>query len=648
VVGALTTSSDFDVAATQVEAWLCQCELMRKVLKQRPHLLDGGRVYFEFAIPRMGSRADAVLVVGAVVFVIEFKVGERGFPAHAVRQATDYALDLKHFHASSHGVWMLPVLVCTAAAQPGHVELRETPAGDGLLETVETHGDGLGEMVDRALTFADASGSRTVAVDAQAWETGAYQPTPTIVEAALAMYRGHGVAEITRSDAGGANLARTAEAVGEVVRQARERSEKAVCFVTGVPGAGKTLVGLNIATQQLDENSGGVFLSGNGPLVKVLQEAMARDAVSRAKRLGKTLRKGAARSEVKTFVQNVHHYRDECLKDPGPPSEHVALFDEAQRAWDLDQTAAFMAKKKNLPNFGQSEPEFLLSCVDRHQDWGVVVCLVGGGQEINKGEAGLAGWLEAVDRSFSGWHVYLSDRLTDPVYQGGGWLEEMSQRPRVHWQSGLHLSVSMRSFRAEHVSRFVQELLAGEAVAARETMQELDGRYPIRVTRDLDVAKSWVRRKARGSERFGLLASSQAQRLKPLAIDMRLQPNPVHWHLADRDDVRSSYCMEDAASEFDVQGLEVDWSVVVWDADLRRLEAGWSHHLFRGRAWQRRQKEHLQAYTTNAYRVLLTRARQGMVIVVPEGDSADATRSPAFYDGTYDYLRDAGVALLGD
>jgi hypothetical protein len=387
-------------------------------------------------------------------------------------------------------------------------------------------------------------------------------------------------------------------------------------------------------------------LSGNGPLVTILQEALARDKVAREKAAGRTIKKHVARSEVKMFIQNVHHYRDECLRDPNPPVDHVALFDEAQRAWNREQTTKFMRQKKGQASFDQSEPEFLLSCIDRHPDWGVVVCLVGGGQEINTGEAGIREWIAALNQRFPDWRVHISDRLTDAEFAAGEILKTLAVRDHVYYDPRLHLSVSMRSFRAEHVSQLVKHVLDLDEPGAKETLRQIADRYPVVLTRDLNKAKMWLRTKARGSERYGIVVSSAAYRLKPLAIEVRLKPHPVHWFLAGKDDIRSSYQLEDVSTEFEIQGLELDWVCVTWDADFRYARSGWSHHAFRGTRWQRNNQADRKLYQKNAYRVLLTRARQGMVICVPPGDTADPTRDPSFYDPTFEYLRNIGFDIL--
>lgn len=638
ILGELARQSQFAIELTQRSAWETQIDILKDSLVGLP-----GNVYFEYAIPRMGSRIDTVLLIGSVVFVLEFKVGEETYPAHAVDQVWDYALDLKNFHETTHPLCVAPVLIATKAP-PREITVGTTAHNDNVLCPIKCNTATLRQALQKVLIHVHEQ-----PIDAQQWEEGRYCPTPSILEAALALYRGHNVAEISRNDAGAKNLRETTDAISQIISDTKRHQRKAICFVTGVPGAGKTLVGLNIATKHLDAANDlySVFLSGNGPLVQVLQEALARDQIQRAKKHQKKLTKKTAHSEVKAFVQNVHHYRDECLRDSkNPPADHVALFDEAQRAWDRQQTSSFMRRKKNQPEFNESEPEFLISCVDRHPDWGMVICLVGGGQEINTGEAGISEWIEALNRRFPDWHVHISDRLTDSEYGAGAVLQQLQARPHVFYHSDLHLSVSMRSFRAEHVSQLVKEILDHETDAARRTFEKLKTKYPIVLTRDVTKAKAWLRKQARGSERFGLVVSSSAERLRPYAIHVKAPINPIHWFLAGKEDVRSSYYLEDVATEFSIQGLELDWTCVTWDGDLRYKQDQWGHYSFKGQRWERVHKPERQQYLENAYRVLLTRARQGMIIVVPQGDPADPTRSPAFYDPTFAYLQRIGFPVI--
>lgn len=637
IVGALSMRSSFPVEEPQLYAWKNEIDGLRQALSRFEF---GGSIYFEFPIPRIGSRADVVLILKHVLFVLEYKVGEQTAHLRHVEQVTDYALDLKNFHESSHDKIIAPVLVLSRLKSPATNCIGK--ASDNVVHTLVTDQDSLADTLTAVLqqTSSDLIASAE-------WEAGRYYPSPTIVEAAKALYSGHSVTEITRSDSGAQNLAVTANYVASLIESARQSRKKVICFVSGVPGAGKTLVGLDVANRHTDveDELYSVYLSGNGPLVSILQEALARDRVGRAKQIGDRLTKGEARRGAKQFIQNVHHFRDACISDSdSPPVEHVAIFDEAQRAWNRAMTSRFMQRKRGVADFESSEPEFLISCMNRHMDWAVIVCLIGGGQEINTGEAGLSEWVYALADRFADWEVYLSPNLSEPEYGYNEWQHRLAEIKQVHFNPDLHLSISMRSFRAESLSKFVSATLNLELLTARSLYSEIALRYPIRLTRSIETAKKWLREKARGSERYGLVVSSQAVRLKPHAIDVRCPLDPIHWFLDEREDVRSSFYLEDAATEFHIQGLELDWVGVVWDGDLRYTKSGWSKHSFVGSRWNRIHNADRQKYLINAYRVLLTRARQGMIIVVPEGDGRDPTRDPSFYDSTYEYLSSLGVA----
>ena len=638
ILSKLVRNNDFTLEQTQRDAWLEEITILHEALS-----CYQGSVYFEYSIPRMGKRIDVVLLIGPVIFVLEFKIGEKEFTTYARDQVWDYALDLKNFHESSHEHFIAPILIATKAKAANSV-VAVTPQNDKLLFPINSNIELLGKVLENVLLFITGN-----SIDRTQWEGGRYCPTPTIIEAAMALYNGHSVSDISRSDASAINLSQTSEAISEIILCSKEKHYKSICFVTGVPGAGKTLVGLNIANLHSDESNDlySVFLSGNGPLVAILREALTRDKLRQERERGVKKKKGEIMSAVKVRIQNVHHFRDECLiDDEKPPKEHVALFDEAQRAWNLEQTMNFMRRKKNKPNFNQSEPEFLISCLNRHPDWAVIVCLVGGGQEINTGEAGISEWIESLNRSFQDWHIYISSRLIDSEYSAGEVLTELELFKNVVHKDELHLAVSLRSFRAENVSLLVKQLLDLDVVEARKTLDNVNAKYPIVITRDLVKAKKWLKEQARGSERYGIVVSSQAERLKPHAIFVKSPMDPIHWFLDGKEDVRSSYYLEDVATEFDVQGLELDWACVTWDADFRYTKKGWEHRSFCGDRWNHIKKPERQNYLKNAYRVLLTRARQGMVIVVPLGDNEDPTRNSIYYDPTFDYLKEIGFAII--
>ena len=635
IIGQITNENQFDSNRNTNQSWRSQIEILKETLIDLQ-----GELFFEFSIPRMGKRVDCLLIIQNIVFVIEFKVGEKEYLSSNLDQVWDYALDLKNFHKPSHSALLIPILVATEAKNE-NFQFLQTTHEDGLYKPLKANKKNLREILLNGIEFCKSS---TTLID-QDYVKGSYSPTPTIIEAAVTMYKNHSVADITRSDADAKNLTTTTKSVSDIIEYAQNEKKKVICFVTGVPGAGKTLVGLDIATKHLDkeQDTHSIFLSGNGPLVAILQEALARDTVQRTKEIGEKITKAKAREGVKAFIQIIHHYRDAYLVDPTAPFDHVAIFDEAQRAWNKEQTVNFMRRKKNQPDFAYSEPEYLVSCLDRHKDWAVIVCLVGGGQEINTGEAGISEWLYAIKNSFPHWEVQISPNLTDSEYNAFDAIAEIEKDCKTVYDANLHLSVSMRSCRAENVALFIKQLLDLELQNASDTLKLISDKYPIVITRNIESAKKWLKEKARGSERYGIVVSSQAYRLKPLAIDVRVETDPVHWFLGEKDDVRSSYFLEDVATEFQVQGLELDWACVTWDGDFRYSEDEWKTFSFVGNKWQNIKKAERKLYLKNAYRVLLTRARQGMVIVVPEGNIEDHTRQPEFYNSTYEYFKRIGL-----
>lgn len=628
VLGMLATNNGFDLNDLQKNTWLYEIKLLKEILKSFD---SNGKILFEYTIPRIGKRIDNVLLINNIVFLLEFKVGENTYNRNEIDQVLDYALDLKNFHKESHDKLIVPILVCSSAhARDNNISAYE----DKIIKPLLCNSQNLQETILRILeNYYENS------FDYNDWENSPYLPTPTIIEAAQALYSNHNVEEISRSDAGAYNLSITTQKINDIIEYSKANNKKSICFITGVPGAGKTLAGINIANERhkFEENEHAVFLSGNFPLVDVLQEALARDEKERSKTT-----KGDALRKVKSFIQIIHHYRDAYVGNDDVPTEKVAIFDEAQRAWTKEQIANFMSRKKGVLNFEYSEPEFLISTLDRHKDWAVIVCLIGGGQEINTGEAGLIEWFDSLRRSFSHWDIYISNMITDDEYTRGHQVEELTEGLNVHIETELHLATSIRSFRSENVSAFVKQILDNNPTKANEILLNLN-QYPIKITRNLETAKKWVKNKARGTERYGLLASSGALRLKPVGIFVKNELSAPNYFLDDKDNVRSSYYLEDCATEFDVQGLELDWSIVAWDADFRYNGTEWTYNRFNGSKWNKVNNESNKLYLKNAYRVLLTRARQGMIIYIPEGNPEDKTRPTEFYDKTYNYLKQIGI-----
>ena len=632
ILGVLTSEHHHSLEQQQRWAWTQQISILKDALFDQQY----GHIFLEFYIPRMGKRADALLIISNVVFVIEFKAGSSEYESSAFDQVVDYALDLKNFHEGSHKAPVVPLLVSTNAMSRGLPEIIFD--ADLVAHPIGTNGRALGTVLRRILTI-----DTFPQIDIDDWMAKGYRPTPTIIEAAQVLYETHTVTDISRSDAGAKNLQETTASVSQVIDFARHHQKKAICFVTGVPGSGKTLAGLNFATKRSEEHHDehAVFLSGNGPLVTVLREALARDKARR-----ESVSKKTAEREVRSFIQNIHHFRDEYLGNMAAPLEKVVVFDEAQRAWTRLQAASFMRRKRGQIDFDMSEPEFLISVMDRHQDWCAIVCLIGEGQEINTGEAGISEWMAALQTRFPQWEVFISPRITQAEFGATSESAALLESRRIHTDEHLHLAVSMRSFRAEALSEFIGHIIDGDSQAARSLYDLIREAYPIALSRDLNMARNWLVRRARGTERIGLVASSGALRLRPEGIHVKAEVDPANWFLNDRTDVRSSYYLEEVASEFDVQGLELDWVGVCWDGDLNYDGKKWAFQSFKGTKWQLVNDASRQLYLKNAYRVLLTRARQGMIIFVPHGNDADPTRPGRLYDGTFEFLQLCGLPLI--
>lgn len=671
---------------TSMEAWKAEISIMKCVLSD---LADSnGQIIFEYDIPRLGKRIDVVLLLNGIIFCLEFKVGEKQVLEADVDQVLDYALDLKNFHKFSQDKVIVPILIATKY-QNSSSEIQMSVYDDMVVNPLITGENGISNLIKKVLEkFPDEA-----PVDSR-WVISPYAPTPTIIEAARSLYENHTVENITRHEADDVSTDRTIAFVLDVIHKSRDNNQKSICFVTGVPGAGKTLVGLDVAIKQTYQGNpepvkdeGAVYLSGNGPLVAVLTEALAQDNYKKCQDRKEKKKITDSRREVSKSIQMIHRYRDTMLAKIKNPIEngileidpikavkmekagfgeveHVAIFDEAQRSWTHKRLAEYLKRggtygnKLKVPNFPMSEAAFLIWSLDQREDWATIVCLVGGGQEINTGEAGITEWITALNERFPHWDVYISSKLTEPEYAEGKVNDLLKDNKRVTYSDDLHLGVSLRSYRAEKLSAFVHALLTFDNSAAK-LYQEIREKYPIVLTRSMSVAKRWLHSKVRGSERTGVLVTKESARYKPLAVSILPSgdENAVHWFLEDKTDTRSSNYLEDAATEIQVQGLELDYTCVLWDADMRYEGGKWHFYRFNGKTeWieqtgKSEGQQELMKYMVNAYRVLLTRARAGMVICVPEGNPnktksgfwEDSTRLPEYYEGTYQYLKSLGI-----
>lgn len=687
ILGNIIASYHGDSQSATIESWEEEIRILKEQLNTWAD--EDAYIIFEYNIPRLGKRIDAVLLLRGIIFCMEFKVGKTEALQADVEQVLDYALDLKNFHLYSYDKPIVPILIPSRYVKYSTL-YQSSVYDDGISNPMISGEANLGLIIKNSLEI--------LAKDYQPhswgynWIISPYSPTPTIIEAARTLYENHSVEDITRHEADEASTDATISYVLDVINYSKANSLKSICFVTGVPGAGKTLVGLDVAIKQTyqdgekNEDSGAVYLSGNGPLVAVLTEALAQDNQKKCRDKGEKKNLSDSRREVGEFIQIIHRYRDNMLAKIKNPVEngileidpkkavelgksgygeveHVAIFDEAQRTWTHDRLASYLKRggtygnKLKVPNFPVSEAAFLIWSLDQRKDWAVIICLVGGGQEINTGEAGISEWIDALNNKFPHWNIYISNKLIEPEYAEGRVNELLKNNTNVTYSDSLHLSVSMRSFRAETLSNFVHSLLSFGSDTQRLYQDVSEKGYPVLLTRNIEKARAWLRANARGSQQTGILVTKVAARFKPQAVNVLAQgdENAVHWFLEDKSDIRSSNYLEEAATEIQVQGLELDYACVLWDADMRFHENEWAFYKFNGKnKWNPENNAENRKYMLNAYRVLLTRARQGIVICVPQGNSRinsegfpeDSTRLPEFYDGTYAYFKSLGIKEL--
>lgn len=611
-----------------------------------------GYIVFEYNIVRMAKRIDVVLLLRKVVYSLEFKIGQT-YTVDNMEQALDYALRLRNFHKASEDLYICPILIATKEEK---TFLNPMTDGAKTIGLQKTNDKKLAEVLSRI----DESYGEDGEFDFDHWFYSAYCPSPSIIEAAVDAFNSVPVSSIARSEAGQEGIDACVSSVDEVIEYAKREKRKCLCFVTGVPGAGKTLVGLDIAAKHSSKEDSlySVYISGNGPLVDVLQEALARAWLEggKAKTKAEGLRKASA------LIQDAYEFRNHYLNTPETPYENILIFDEAQRVWNKDKVNDFYLKRKKggvatVPD--ASEAELAIRFMDRHQDWAVIICLVGLGQDIHNGETGVFGWFHAILDHYHDWEAFYSpnlfrDNVTDEAER-----QAIAHFPGSQERSGLHLGVSVRSFRAEKVSAFVDAVVENQPLKAKEILKDIQDKYPIYVTRDLETAKEWARKTKVGTERIGVIASSAAKdaTVNGLEVPSHFYHRWPDWFLLnDPNDEASSNSLHYSASEFNIQGLEIDYAIVHWGGDYRFENGKFIPYILRSKGWTKVSESNFRdsssdekaRWICNAYRVNLTRARQGMVIYVPEGTSNP--HDPNYqgnYDGVYEYLaKQVGLPIL--
>lgn len=644
----LSCTPEEDANTEQIGAWR---EEIRCLQARLDELNAEGYVVFEYNIVRMAKRIDVVLLLRNVVYSLEFKVGQT-YTVDSMEQALDYALRLRNFHQMSKDMYICPILIATKETK-SFLNIRDEEKTIGLQKT---NGEKLVEIIRKVDECYGSDGE----FDFNRWFWSSYCPSPSIIEAAVDAFNSVPVSSIARSEAGQEGIDACVASVDEVIEYARREKKKCLCFVTGVPGAGKTLVGLDIAAKHSSKEDSlySVYISGNGPLVDVLQEALSRAWLQ----AGKTKTKAEGLRKASSLIQDAYEFRNHYLNSPETPFENILIFDEAQRVWNQDKVNNFYLKRKKgssftLPN--ASEAELAIRFMDRHEDWAVIICLVGLGQDIHNGEIGVFGWFHALLDHYRDWEAFYSpnlfrDNVTDEAER-----QAIAHFPGSQERNGLHLGVSVRSFRAEKVSAFVDALVENSPQKAHEILLDIQDKYPIYVSRNLVLAKDWIRKMKMGSDRIGVIASSAAKEAGENGLDVPTSRffNWPNWFLLnDPNDDASSNSLRYSATEFNIQGLEIDYAIVHWGADYRFDGNAFIPYVLRSRGWCKvlesafrdSTNEEKARWIANAYRVNLTRARQGMVIYVPEG--TPYTHDPNYrgnYDQTYDYLtRVVGLPVL--
>ena len=635
----LMASPDEDYLPEQEHAWKEEIRCLQARLSE---LKASGYIVFEYNIVRMAKRIDVVLLLRNVVYSLEFKVGQE-YTVESMEQALDYALRLRNFHKMSNDMFICPILIATKEEKT-FLNIRDDQKTIGLQKTNDKK---LGEVIKRI----DACYGDDGEFDFNRWFWSAYHPSPSIIEAAIDAFNSVPVASIARSEAGQEGIDSCVACVHKVIEYAQKEHKKCLCFVTGVPGAGKTLVGLDVAAQHSrpEDDLYSVYISGNKPLVSVLQEALARAWLE----AGAVENKNRGIRRAASLIQHAYTFRNAYLNNPQTPTEHILIFDEAQRVWNKEKVDDTYLKSKQgsvttLPH--ASEAELAIRFMDRHEDWAVIVCLVGLGQDIHNGEVGVYGWFHPLLDRYRDWEAFYAPALFGNTDNDKSELLAISRFPGSHEEAGLHLSVSVRSFRAEKVSEFINELVENRPQNANKLLNDLLKKYPIFVTRNLSLAKEWVTKIKAGTERIGVIASSMADEI----LQNGIKPPPFKypywpdWFLSnDSSDERSSNSLTMAATEFDIQGLEIDWAVVAWGADFQYKNGAFVPHKLTKRGWipaldyrfKNSTSQEKAQWMLNAYRVNLTRARQGMVIYVPQGcDSAFESNYHGYYDDVFAYL----------
>lgn len=625
----------------QKNAWANQVRILKKYLKDKK-----GYIIIEYVLSRLNMRIDVVLLMDNVIYSLEFKNNEVSFLDGDIDQASAYGYALKNFYEFNRDKYVVPILIATKA--PDSECSKSADLGiDKLFSLIKTNENKMDQYIDQ---IRSKYGSEVICNEEEfnKFINSPFKPNPTIIQSARSIYMNNQVDEFFKFDAGEENLKITELTVEEIVKEAQTEKKKIICFVSGVPGAGKTLVGLDLAGKSRNgENNdlpASVFFSGNGPLINVLTEALGRDALRQHPE--KYSSKYKAVNDVKVFIQDLHALKQEIISSKHQVvEENVLIFDEAQRVWDKEQLKTWLVKKGADESFyGLSEADLLLNTF-KEKEWGVIVALVGLGQDIHNGENGLSVWFDSLLNTHNDWNIRLSKEIfnqtADDLYD---YVESIMNCQRVVDCPGLYLKTCIRTPRARNLSEFSEALLNNEPEKAKNALEKF-ANYPICITRDLKNAEQFILNNKQRKERYGKLCSSNS---KILGKNSHSFDNIDNWHFAnwmlDESGRDSSNSLVFAASEFNIQGLEIDWSLLGWDMDMYYANGEWHEQKMLTPKRFIESTEIQKKHILNSYRVLLTRARKGMIIYIPKaGEYEDKYGVSQFFDTTYEYLKSCGI-----
>ena len=639
-------SSDYYELSLQKKAWANQISILKKYLKDK-----NGYIIFEYVLSRVNMRIDVVLLMNDIVYSLEFKNNETMFLESDIDQAGGYGYALKNFYEINRNKYVVPILIATRAPD-SECSVASDLGTDGLFSLFKANVNKMEQYIDliRSKYGSDVIYSEE---DFENWINSPFKPNPTIIQSARSIYMNNQIDDFFKFDAGEENLKITELTVEAIVNEARDNKKKIICFVSGVPGAGKTLVGLDLAgkTRNNKDNNlpDAVFFSGNGPLINVLTEALGRDAIKQFPE--KYEKKYQAVNNVKTFIQDLHAFKQDIISSKKKNiDENVLIFDEAQRVWDEEQLKKWLIKKEADASFyGLSEADLLLDVFSK-KEWGVIVALVGLGQDIHTGENGLGVWFKSLLEKHNEWDIRLSKQIfeqsADNLYKYKGLI---LNNPKVKDCSGLYLETCIRTPRARNLSEFAEAVLSNKPEQAKIAISKFDN-YPICITRDLKLAEQFVLRNTQRKERCGKLCSSNS---KILGKYSHCFDNIDNWHFANwmLDDFGrdSSNSLIFSASEFNIQGLEIDWSLLGWDMDMYYSNGEWHEQRMLTKKRFEESTEIQKKHILNSYRVLLTRARKGMIIYIPKSsDFEDNYDVSQYMDSTYDYLKSCGIKDISE